>query len=615
MTDPPPPPPPPDPPASPPVARAEWWLVAMLLATGLLLRCWQPSHMAVEHFDEGVYASNLYSPDGSFPYRHLYAPPLLPALLEWALILSGGAAGAVMALNVLAGTLLVPSVWWVGRQWFGPVAGLSAAALACFSDIHILYSRTALTDGLLCLWLLWAVYWTWQAILDGTPVAILLAGLFACLAWWTKYNGWLALAISGSGLFAWLLVDRSTGFQTLPEAGRSSTHGLETRATLRSLLRWLAVAAIAFGGWLPYLLSLSDRGGYASVAANHARYFVGLTGWWEGLLRQAANLQHIESWWSALGQLAALVLTVIAWRLNAHLPNETNVPPRQQRWIIVGINAGAVAVLAIALSAGLTAVLVALSLVGLAGALRRLMTAREQNPARRLAVWMLTAWLIGLLVAVPLYHPYPRLTLPLVVACWLGSGQALSLLHPRWLGLTPRPDRRREFATARQLVGIGVAMIVVFAGALAWQSERQDADLPVAWEDRRGLQQIAAEVLAELPSTGDQLIYVLGEPGLYFHLAFQSDSPRRAILPGSDLASLHLEPEALQRVAVYVLAGPNAGQLQPDPQAGVTWAESHARPLRQWPWRPSTLVRLNQSPPAQLDELADQEIRLLRIAK
>src|SRR5690606_32549332 len=110
-------------------------------------------------------------------------------------------------------------------------------------------SRTALTDGLLCLWLLWAVYWAWRAMTQGTPASILLAGLFACLAWWTKYNGWLALAISGSGTIAWLLVDRSTGFQRVRRSTVGPTHGLKTRATLHPLLRWLAIAAIAVGGW------------------------------------------------------------------------------------------------------------------------------------------------------------------------------------------------------------------------------------------------------------------------------------------------------------------------------------------------------------------------------
>jgi dolichyl-phosphate-mannose-protein mannosyltransferase len=598
-----------------PVSAAEWCLVAMLLLTGLLLRGWQPAHLAVEHFDEGVYASNLYSPEGSYPYRHLYAPPLLPALLEWVLILSGGAAGAVMAVNVLAGTLLVPSVWWVGRRWFGPVAGMSAAALACFSDVHILYSRTALTDGLLCLWLLWAVYWAWLAIAQGTPASILLAGLFACLAWWTKYNGWLALAISGAGMIAWFLIDRSTGFQPVRDADRASKHGLETRATLSSLLRWIAVGAIAVGAWVPYLFTLADRGGYAAVAANHARYFVGLEGWWEGLLRQTANLAHIESWWTAMGHLAALVLTVVTWRLSGHLPAEQKLSSRQVWWMVIAINAIGVAVVAVALTAGLTAVMIFVALVGLAGGIRRVMTAREQDPARRLAVWLLAAWLIGLLVAVPLYHPYPRLTLPLVVAGWLGFGLALSLLQPQWVGLTAKPNRKREFASRRQLIGIGVALLVVAGGAFAWQADRHGADPPIAWEDRGGLQQIAAEILAALPDDEDQFVFVMGEPGLFFHLASQSNSPSRVILPGSDLASLDIPPETVERVAVYAVAGPHSHGAESDPQAGITWAEAHARVVRQWPYAPSTLVRLNESPPSQLDDLPQQHIRLLQIAE
>ncbi len=89
--------------------------------------------MAVEHFDEGVYASNLYCPPQyQYPARYLYAPPLLPSLLEWFLIL-GGTPVAAMAVNVLAGSLTVTSVWWVTRDGFGPVAALAATTLAATS--------------------------------------------------------------------------------------------------------------------------------------------------------------------------------------------------------------------------------------------------------------------------------------------------------------------------------------------------------------------------------------------------------------------------------------------------------------------------------------------------
>ena len=59
-------------------------LIAVLAGAGLRLAF--PSHMSVEHFDEGVYASSAwFGPDEGYQYPngHLYAPPLLSRLIEW----------------------------------------------------------------------------------------------------------------------------------------------------------------------------------------------------------------------------------------------------------------------------------------------------------------------------------------------------------------------------------------------------------------------------------------------------------------------------------------------------------------------------------------------------
>ena len=260
-------------------------VVLAITLVGNGFRVWQPGHMAVEHFDEGVYASNILCDLNGYryPFLHLYAPPLLPFLLYWTLILSGMAASSVMWVNVVAGSLMVPSVWWVGRQWFGPVAGMTAATLAAFSEVHILFSRTALTDVLLCLWMLWGVYWAWRAILTGRPAAIFLAGLFASLAWWTKYNGWLTLAISGSGMLAWIIVPRiaPTGLAAHVKCAAKQD---DAPPPGPAILRWSVLAAIAIVGWLPVLMNLQPFGGYAAVSANHAGYFVGFGGWWESFM-------------------------------------------------------------------------------------------------------------------------------------------------------------------------------------------------------------------------------------------------------------------------------------------------------------------------------------------
>ena len=150
--------------------RRAVWLPAAIVLTGVLLRSAYPSRMAVEHFDEGVYASNLWfgADDGfRYPNRHLYAPPLLPALTEWSMILLGPSHVGCMLVSLLAGGLTIGLIWWVAGEWFGEEAALAAATLAGLSDFHILYSRTVLTDVLLCFWLLLAVYLTGETYRRG----------------------------------------------------------------------------------------------------------------------------------------------------------------------------------------------------------------------------------------------------------------------------------------------------------------------------------------------------------------------------------------------------------------------------------------------------------------
>src|SRR5579872_2297028 len=125
-------------------SAVEWWLVAAVCLTGFVLRAAWPSRLAVEHFDEGVYASNIFFLDDPqvpvYPDQHLYAPPLLPVAIQYAMIFFGTSNVAAIAVNIIAGSLTVPLVWWVGRQWFGPMAGLASATLVALNDVHIFFS-------------------------------------------------------------------------------------------------------------------------------------------------------------------------------------------------------------------------------------------------------------------------------------------------------------------------------------------------------------------------------------------------------------------------------------------------------------------------------------------
>ena len=199
-------------------ARGELLLVVVVVAAGILLRLAWPSQMAVEHFDKGVYSSNLWFTQElgyKFHLRHLYAPPLLPALIEASLVIEqlflrpGGepSSFAVMAPSLLAGSATPALLWWVTRCWFGSTPAIATLVLASFNDFHALYSRTALTDVVLMFFLVLAVWFGERACTENRPKWVLAAGLGTALAWWTKYNGWLPLAILLSGLIVAFLFD------------------------------------------------------------------------------------------------------------------------------------------------------------------------------------------------------------------------------------------------------------------------------------------------------------------------------------------------------------------------------------------------------------------------
>ncbi len=306
----------------------------------------------------------------------------------------------------------------------------------------------ALTDVLLCLWMLWGVYFAWRGIITGIPVSLLLAGLFAALAWWTKYNGWLTLAISGAGLLAWLCVQ-------------------QFRPGWSPSVRWGTIAGLAVIGWLPVLWDLQSVGGYAVVSANHARYFGGLEGWWDRLTRQFVTMSAFDGPVTRLGLLAAVVCPAILVSRNRDRLSHRAVP----------------VLLVIAAAGMLGGSPLALSVLGIGGVILSLTLLNKPAVApthwSTLAVWMLTAWLVGLLVAVPLYHPYPRLTLPWLVAAWMAAGLGIS----RSVGGSIPGEKlaaRQEVHWSRLVI----ASVVLWCGSVLWGLTSEESRTSVAWQSR-----------------------------------------------------------------------------------------------------------------------------------
>lgn len=515
------------------VQRWEWGVIAGLVVVAATLRFCYPGRLAIEHFDEGIYASNMWfgdRPGGVYPQQHLYAPPMLPALIEWVFVFLGPSNAAAMLPNQLAGTITVVLLWWLGRSWFGPIAGLTAALLCTASDVHILLSRSALTDALLGMWWVAGLLALRRACDTGRWSHCVLAGYLVGMAWYTKYNGWMPLGITTAAVVARGVCCRS--------------HWRETRRALKTCV---IAAIIAFSVWSPWLWSLQSKGGYASVMANHRQYVVGFSGWWSSFVRQSEQLAALSRVWTAallgIGYIAFCIAVarrakcrpadsypiVALPRPDAVQRSSTywNLPRFTWNWIFSGV------IIGLLLPAAGPAYFTIGALVLWWSWSAYPVTGRSAIRSDDLGYWLVAVWFLGLLVATPLYSPYLRLSLPWLLAGCCGVGIAFQLGWSSALCEGPGfPPCRFQLKWT-----LGRAVLCALALGLGWSlnppRHREEMSRVVQTSplsDHQNFTVAASELVQTIAPTQQvtnaatestpipAVVYVYAEPGLLFQL-------------------------------------------------------------------------------------------------
>jgi dolichyl-phosphate-mannose-protein mannosyltransferase len=533
--------------STPALSRGELMLALGLVLLGAGLRFAYPSWMAVEHFDEGVYASNIFFDAESgyrYPNRHLYAPPLVPFAEECSIILFGSNGIGPLLPGLLFGTATIALCWWVARSWFGVEAGLAAASLAALSDQHIVYSRTCLTDVPLAFWLLLATHLAWRAFVTPNRHSILAAGLATGLAWWTKYNGWLPLAIALSGGAGWYVQWRPP-----------------RQEVIRKLLIWCAIAAISAVVWSPVWFGLNDYGGYASVAANHRGYLVGFEGWFNSFTRQLGNLQHFDGGLTAVSIAVAVLIPVVAartiqkrstWNADARWVTAT-----RPLWVaILGV-----AIVVAPVGFGSPFLFALAAVAGIIVALRSTTRPdnKHENVAREksLALWFLAAWFVGLFFATPFYTPYPRLILPWLMAGWLGTAAAIGGGLDRIRANVSASVQTSSASNPNRIVfaaGFVLLTVSVAAGIVVRFTDR---GVP-GWKNRTGVARVAERMQQAIVQDGqggetDFVVRVFGEPALFHHLRTRNV----LAFPVGGLG-ISADENSTNNLRIYLAIGPHA---------------------------------------------------------
>lgn len=647
--------------------------VAGFFILGMSLRIAQLDLEAVEHFDEGIYASVLWY-DGQFhapyPARQLFAPPLISTMMEFFSWIPGLAKYAAFLPSMLLGIATIPAMWLLARSWFGKPAGIFIAAVVAMSDFHILYSRMALTDVACLFWIIAAVGLGTRAVSRQCFRTAAAAGFICGLAWWTKYTGWLPLAILCSGSGLWWLVQ-----------GRKSMSIMR----LTGILATIIVVAVAT--FAPWWWQLRDVGGYQTVAATHASYVTGWSSWSQNLARQLSDQLLFDGFTGQLSLGLGLgVAALLRWTSGRSTWNvapassgpgssgstvATTLPPLT---LMVRFMAAAIALSIISIRIKTPLMLICIAVGGLIGiylwpVLQRSWRRRELNDLSptspgalplsamdlecaptidpTLGFCTTVTWFVGMLLSTPMYSPFSRLFFPLLAAVWLAAAGGVAWWLESNLSVARRLVGTGETAPKRtwgqQLVStmLGAAVlssffqfnenselefvsksdlfrtslfadrgsIVVAADDIANACVRDAAngDNPVDSEMQRAAAQQSGSLSPDHRNRIKMIVYVYGEPALLFHL-------NQTGVIAAPVSHLNLRDPGDQSPAIptFVVFGPNAKRTP------GFWEELMQRspPLRRVTtiqYTPSHVSLLDLFDPKWLKEHSEAAVQTLEV--
>jgi hypothetical protein len=224
----------------------------------------------------------------------------------------------------------------------------------------------------------------------------------------------------------------------------------------------------------------------------------------------------------------------------------------------------------------------------------------------RLPGWLLAAWYVGLFLTTPLYTPYPRLTLPWLMASWLGAGMAIGALigHDENPGQAqvesadsadraPAGDNLNDPPPASQRSAVALLLVaLIIAGAgLEWFMAHRGVP---GWEPRTGMADAAPAIMKAIqgvPSLAGQndlesfVVYTYGEPAALFQLRLAGV---RWVRPVKDL---EMPPS---RLPTFVLCGPQALRMPGFPEQ-LAGRGDRLHLVARIPYRRSRLVTLDEA--------------------
>lgn len=449
---------------APPLTRRETWVLAAVLAAGLVARLWALDGVSLSHYDEGVYAFTswaLADADRPIHPEQRNSPIALPVLASVAHRVFGVSDMGLIGVNVAIGTLTILVVWTLARRWFGPLAAAGAAAMLAFNELHIAMSRSGMTDVVFAFLFLIAMEVSSRALRRPSGGLVIAAGLAVGAAWNAKYHGWLAAVIAAAGL--------------VPYAWKT---GWTRRDYLAAFWAGVGLTVIAGLCYVPWFLKAAElAGGFAELARYQTTFLS--SHWLTNFGREADNLAYFE------GMLAQAAVPAALVAMTALEPRVA----RRRWWLVVAAAAAA------GLTVGGTVSLWVLTAIAVPPLMRR----------RDRGAWLLLAWGAAFIVLAPMYRPYVRTVLPLMIATCVAAGVALS----KWTAARTSAEGHQPGASWWTTAAAAAVVAAMLAVGI-WRGDT------ARWRRARDLPEAARQIRAEV-GAGAKVV-VIGEAALAFYL-------------------------------------------------------------------------------------------------
>lgn len=280
------------------IPRWEWLAISIITALAVVVR-WAPLFQPIRYDEAATWIDYASQPlaqalsDYRFPNNHLFHT----LLVHVSAALFGDSPWALRIPAFVAGVLVVPLVWAVGRALYSQSAGLISAALAATSASLTLYSTNARGYTMLCCLTLAAALAAVRLPRRENVAGWTAVVVFAVIGLWTIPIMLYPLA----GIALWLWAEARAGDTVIPPS------------SMAERLRWTTLA-IVVGATLLYL-PVVIRSGLALVVGNRfvrpqsrRSFFAGLPEFYDEVW---SDWVRGWPWWLALLVAIGVVMATV----------------------------------------------------------------------------------------------------------------------------------------------------------------------------------------------------------------------------------------------------------------------------------------------------------------